>query len=60
MAGGAEYNERAVTVAIMQYIEGWFAGTIPDEVLTRQLMEDKAAKEATANRTHGGGLWKHG
>lgn len=60
MSAGNEYDEVRVERAIDQYIDGWFAGTIPDEVLTHQIEADKAAKEASATRIHGGKLWKHG
>lgn len=60
MSAGNEYDEVRVERAIDQYIEGWFAGTIPDEVLTHQRQVEREAKEASANRQHGGKLWKHG
>lgn len=57
---GDEFNSANTMRAILRYVEEWFAGTIPDEVLTHQKEVEREAKEASANRTHGGRLWKHG
>lgn len=60
MSAGNEYDELRVERAIDQYIEGWFAGTIPDEVLTHQINAEREAKERKTQQQQGGRLWKHG
>lgn len=60
MSDGAEFDAANTMRAILRYVDEWFAGTIPDEVLTHQKRVEQEACEAAATRTHGGKLWKHG
>jgi len=60
MSEGAQYDPVNAMRAIDRYLEDWFDGVLPDEVLAHREQVDTERKEYEATRQQGGRLWKHG
>lgn len=59
LSDGWSFDGSRVMRAIDEYIDDWFAGRVPDEVLTHQLDTEKLRREAEA-KPRGRRVWKHG
>lgn len=62
MSDGAQFDPAATMRAIERYIEDWFAGVAPDEVLTRRKEDERIRAEVEARRAAqpSRGIWRHG
>lgn len=60
MSDGWQFDGTRVLTAINDYIEGWFAGVIPDEVLTRRIAAEKASQEMAEHQRQARPIWRHG
>lgn len=60
MSDDAQYDPANTMRAIDRYLEDWFDGVLPDEVLAHREEVDAERKEREATRQQGGKLWKHG
>lgn len=60
--GGGEwvYDGEKVSAAILQYIDDWFAGRVPDEVETKRREIERIRQETEAGRKATNRTWKHG
>lgn len=64
LSGGWAYDGERVMAAILQYIDDWFEGRVPDEVETRRRDNERQRLQAeewrTSASTHNRPVWKHG
>lgn len=60
MSDGWQFDGTRAMQAIEQYILDWFAGNVPDEVLTHQKEVERLAMQARARAPEPRGRWKHG